>query len=64
MSKQIVMVSLEELVVQDHVYRKFKTLWNFDCVKKQRKKIEKDNNYKGMEHYGYLNVYYYNLWKI
>lgn len=47
MSQQIVMVCLEDLVSSDHMYRKFKTLWKFDIVKKHLQNIEKDNNYKG-----------------
>lgn len=54
MSQQIVMVSLEDLVSQDHIYRRFKSLWNFKCVKKHLKSIEKDNNYKG---YGALRLF-------
>ena len=48
------MVSLEELVPADHVYRRFTQLWNFDLVKKHLKPVEKDNNYKG---YGILRLF-------
>ena len=41
------MVSLEDLVPETHVYRKFSNLWDFEGIKKQLKVIEKDNNYKG-----------------
>lgn len=47
MSNQIVMISLEDLVPETHVYRKFAELWNFEGIKKQLRIIEKDNNYKG-----------------
>jgi len=47
MSNQIMMVSLEDLVPETHVYRKFSNLWDFEGIKKQFKVIEKDNNYKG-----------------
>ena len=54
MSQQIVMVSLEELVSPDHMYRKFKSLWKFNRVEKHLKDVEKDNNYKG---YGVLRLF-------
>jgi transposase len=47
MSNQIVMVSLEDLVPTDHVYRKFTGLWKFDGINRQLNGIEKNNNYKG-----------------
>ena len=47
MSQQIVMVSLEDLVPADHIYRRFCDLWKFEGV-------EKDNNYKG---YGTLRLF-------
>lgn len=47
MSNQIVMISLEDLVPENHVYRKFSELWNFEIIKQQLKVIEKENNYKG-----------------
>ena len=47
MSKQIVMVSLDELVFEDHIYRHFMKLWRFHSVEKHLKEVEKDNNYKG-----------------
>jgi IS5 family transposase len=47
MSKQVVMVSLEELVSEDHIYRRFMNLWQFRSVEKHLKEVEKDNNYKG-----------------
>ena len=31
---QIIMVSLEELVSPDHIYRKFKMLWDFKSIEK------------------------------
>lgn len=47
MSNQVVMVSLEELVSEDHIYRRFMNLWQFRSVEKHLKEVEKDNNYKG-----------------
>jgi len=46
-SNQIMMVSLEELVPEKHIYRKFVELWKFTEEEKQLKELEKDNNYKG-----------------
>ena len=54
MSQQIIMVSLNELVPADHIYRRFCGLWNFESVKKHLKSVEKDNNYKG---YGVLRLF-------
>lgn len=51
MSKQMVITSLEELVPNTHIYRKFMNLWNFEGVRRYLKKIEKDNNYKGYRAY-------------
>ncbi|EKE01824.1 MAG: hypothetical protein ACD_21C00041G0001 [uncultured bacterium] len=46
MSKQIVMVSLEDLVPTDHMYRRFSDLWKFEGVQSQLRDVEKDNNYR------------------
>ncbi len=48
------MVSLEDLVPDNHIYRKFSNLWKFDEIQKQLKGIEKDNNYKG---YGIVRLF-------
>lgn len=53
-SKQIMMVSLEDLIPEDHIYRKFIKIWDFKGIKKILKKVEKDNNYKG---YGILRLF-------
>jgi len=53
-TNQIMMVSLEDLVPEDHIYRKFIKLWDFIGVKKILKKVENDNNYKG---YGILRLF-------
>lgn len=45
--RQLVMVSLDDLVPSNHTYRKFKLLWSFDDINRHLKKVEKDNNYKG-----------------
>lgn len=43
---QITMVSLDELVSQDHQYRKFKTLFNFKGIESELLAIETENNNK------------------
>lgn len=52
--RQVEMVSLEDLVPDDHNYRKFCDLWNFTFVGKKLKKLEKANPYKG---YGMLRLF-------
>ena len=47
---QIVMVSLEDLVPEDHLYRRFMKLWRFKKAGKELKSLERDNNYKGLAH--------------
>lgn len=54
MSDQIIMVSLNDLVPEDHVYRKFLELWDFKRTEKRLKKLGKDNNYKG---FGILRLF-------
>ncbi len=51
---QIEMISLEDLISQDHNYRKFKKIWSFHYVEKQLKLLEKDNPYKG---YGMVRLF-------
>ena len=51
---QIEMVSLNDLVSEDHNYRQFIRLWSFESVSKHLKKLEKDNPYKG---YGMLRLF-------
>lgn len=41
------MVSLDELVPDDHIYRKFKKLWDFTKIKKEINKIEVKSDHKG-----------------
>lgn len=48
------MVSLEELVSQDHQYRKFKILFNFKVVEEELLAVECGANYKG---YGILRLF-------
>src|SRR3990170_4668165 len=54
MSNQIVMVSLEDLIPTNHIYRRFCDLWKFEGAQDQLKDVEKDNNYKG---YGILRLF-------
>ena len=48
------MVCLEDLVPNNHIYRKFSSLWQFDGIQRELKEIEKDNNYKG---YGNVRLF-------
>lgn len=48
------MVSLEDLLPAEHIYRKFICLWRFEGLQKQLNEVEKDNNYKG---YGSLRLF-------
>ena len=52
--KQMEMVSIEDLVSSDHIYRRFHSLWNFELAKKHLRGLEKDNNYKG---YGIVRLF-------
>ena len=51
---QVVMVSLEDLVPDNHIYRKFMKLWDFQFLEEHLKSIETDNNYKG---YGAVKLF-------
>lgn len=53
-SHQMTMVSLEDLVSVNHIYRKFADLWTFTTAERLLRKVEKDNNYKG---YGVLRLF-------
>ena len=52
--QQVEIVSLEDLVPENHNYRKFDALWKFQYARKQLKELEKDNPYKG---YGLLRLF-------
>lgn len=54
LSSEVVIVSLEELVSQEHQYRKFKSLFNFKTVEKQLMLVESQAHYKG---YGVLRLF-------
>jgi len=49
MSRQIEMISLEELVPLTHQYRKFINVFNFAKIRHHLKSAEKDANYKGYD---------------
>ena len=52
---QIEMVSLEDLVPENHIYRRFVRIWSFKSVEKRLKKLEKEHaSYKG---YGLLRLF-------
>ena len=53
-SKQIRMVSLDQLVSAEHQYRKFNDLFDFRLASEELKKIESPANYKG---YGVLRLF-------
>jgi len=54
MNDQIIMISLEDLVPKNHVYRKLINIWAFKGIERKIKAIEKDNNYKG---YGAIRLF-------
>ena len=54
MSYQVEMVTLDQLVDQNHNYRKFKELWNFSEIEKELEKIEVDSDHKG---YGIFRLF-------
>ena len=38
---------LNDLIPENHLYRLFSSLWSFEFVEEELKKLEKDNPYKG-----------------
>lgn len=50
----IEMVSLNDLVPEDHMYRQFSSHWSFISVEKELACLEQDNRYKG---YGMLTLF-------
>jgi IS5 family transposase len=51
---QIVAVSLDDLVSQDHLYRKFLKIWDFEKTIQILRKAEKSGSYKG---YGVVKLF-------
>lgn len=54
MSRQVEMISLEELVPLDHQYRKFLEIFDFEDIEKELKILESDLHYKG---YGIVRLF-------
>jgi len=54
MKSQVIMVSLEELIQKNHIYRKFNDLLDFSFIEKELKETEKEGPYKG---YGVLKLF-------
>ena len=52
--KQMEMICLEDLVPNDHIYRKFQSLWNLDPIRIELEKLEADSDYKG---YGIFRMF-------
>jgi hypothetical protein len=52
--KQIEMVCLEDLVLENHIYRKFLNLWNMDSVRLELEKLETESDHKG---YGIYRIF-------
>lgn len=52
--KQIQMICLEDLVLENHIYRKFLNLWNLDSVRLELEKLEAGSDYKG---YGIYRIF-------
>ena len=52
--KQIQMICLEDLVLENHIYRNFLNLWNMDSVRLELEKLEANSSYKG---YGIFRIF-------
>jgi IS5 family transposase len=52
--KQIQMICLEDLVLENHIYRKFLSLWNMDSVRLELEKLEAESDHKG---YGIYRIF-------
>lgn len=44
--KQMEMICLEDLVPENHIYRKFQTLWNLKPIRIELEKLEADSDTK------------------
>ena len=60
---QIEIVSLDSLVQDSHVYRKFNQIWSFKKTEMKLRKFEKNNPTRAMACLDCLNAYYFSLWK-
>jgi IS5 family transposase len=45
--KQMEMIYLDDLVPQNHIYRKFLTLWDLSRTELELEKLEQDSDHKG-----------------
>ena len=52
--QQVEMVCIDDLVGEEHNYRKFVKIWSFQSVEKRLKKLEKENPHKG---YGLVRMF-------
>jgi len=52
--KQIQMICLEDLVLENHIYRKFLNLRNMDSVRLELEKLEAESDHKG---YGIYRIF-------
>ncbi len=48
------MICLEDLVLENHIYRKFLNLWNLDSVRLELEKLESESDHKG---YGMFRIF-------
>lgn len=51
---QTEIVNLEDLVPNNHMYRKFLSVWSFKGIERILKSVERENNYKG---YGVMRLF-------
>ena len=49
--RQIQMICLEDLVLENHIYRKFLSLFNMDVARAELKKLEAESDYNGYRIY-------------
>jgi hypothetical protein len=52
--KQIEMICLDDLVASNHIYRKFKLLWDLEKIRPELEKIEQNSDHKG---YGVFRMF-------
>ncbi len=52
--KQIEMICLDDLVTSNHIYRKFKLLWDLEKIRPELEKIEQNSDHKG---YGVFRMF-------
>jgi len=46
-SSQVEMVTLDQLVLSDHIYCKFKDLWDLSIIESELEEIEINSDHKG-----------------